>query len=273
MYKIDASKYHEAIAILHNVISLVRHKQPSVHDVMPTGARNSSKIQLTTLGSLADDLQCRVTSLGIQSATQTLLHDADLTYFGCGQLLNAISHNFRNELSLRLIYAIDCKKGDYFEQRTPLFGLSVNANFPDLAYDIDQAGKCYACELDTASAFHSLRCLEAAIRAIARCLGVPDPTKAKDRNWGEALKFIKAEIDKRWPNAAAKMSGDGKEFDEIYGALHAIQNPYRNSTMHLDKKYTSADALYLLEMVKGLLTRVALRMDQHGNPRLEPLRA
>src|SRR5258706_4190371 len=171
------------------------------------------------------------------------------------------------ELKHKLVYAIASSKAEYYESKNPLYGKQVGAAFPSLAYEIDQAGKCYACDLSTASAFHSIRCLEAGIRAISRCLGIPDPTKAREKS----SKFLLDEIENtgmkpQWPNASAKMTGDGKIFDELHGSLAAIQNPYRNSTMHLDAVYNGPDALYIFQVVKGLMTRIASRMDENGLP-------
>ena len=84
--------------------------------------------------------------------------------------------------------------------------------------------------------------VEAGIRAISRCLGISDPTKGSDRSWFNLLKAIKEAIDKKWPTSRDKFSGDGKYFDEVHAVLKAIQDPYRNSTMHLDTKYTEAEA-------------------------------
>ncbi len=118
----------------------------------------------------------------------------------------------------------------------------------------------------TASAFHSIRSLEAAIRAMSRCLGIPDPTRAAGRNWGSLLKAIKTEIDVRW-SPADRLLGDGRTFEETYAALAAMQNPYRNATMHLDHKYTEDEAQNLFEIVKGFMNRIADRMDENGDPK------
>ena len=55
-------------------------------------------------------------------------------------------------------------------------------------------------------------------------------------------------------------------FDEAYGALAGMQNPYRNSTMHLDDKYTPDEARHIFEVVKGFMARLAVRMDEQGAP-------
>jgi hypothetical protein len=98
-------------------------------------------------------------------------------------------------------------------------------------------------------------------------LGIPDPIKVADRNWGAALRLIKTEIDRRWPNSTHRLTGDGQTFDELYGALAGMQNPYRNATMHLDKVYTEEDASHIFEVVRGLMKRVASRCDEDGEPK------
>jgi hypothetical protein len=75
-------------------------------------------------------------------------------------------------------------------------------------------------------------------------------------------------MDKKWPNAADRMSGDGLTFDSLHASLAAIKSPYRDSTMHLEEKYTEEEARYVFEMVKGLMTKIAARMDEYGEPKL-----
>ena len=152
-----------------------------------------------------------------------------------------------------------------FEPAIPHFGIDVQTKFPSATYDIEEAGKCAALGRSTASAFHSIRCLEAAIRAICRCLGIPDPTKGSDRTWSAILHKVTEEMDKRWPKSG-RLSGDGEFFEKVVGALAALQNPYRNATMHLDEKYTEAEAKHILGMVGGLMRIVASRMDEQGLP-------
>lgn len=68
-----------------------------------------------------------------------------------------------------------------------LWGEQVSLQFPSLQDEIREAGKCLALARYTASAFHSLRCLEGAIVAMSRCLGIADPTKGHERNWTTML--------------------------------------------------------------------------------------
>lgn len=163
--------------------------------------------------------------------------------------------------------SLDAGKVSFYAPEEPLFGAGVDEKFLSVAYDIDQAGKCYACDLSTASAFHAIRSMEAGIRAIARCLGIPDPTTGKDRNWSNVGSSIKAKIDQRWPASSGRMNGDAKTFDKLYGSIAGMQNPYRNETMHLSAKYDAPEALRIFELVKGLMQKIAGRMDENGDPK------
>lgn len=177
-----------------------------------------------------------------------------------------VYNGLRDDLSERVFVALARDHTKFYRPQVPLFGSEVDTKFPSTTYDIAEAGKCLALDRSTASAFHALRCLEAGIRAVARSLGIPDPTRGADRNWGAALRAIKEEIDRRWPASTGRMSGDARTFDEAYGALSGMQNPFRNTTMHLDDKYTEDEAVHLFELVKGFMVTIATRMDENGMP-------
>src|SRR5271168_5169670 len=104
----------------------------------------------------------------------------------------------------------------YYSAEECLFGAEVAAKFPCVIYDIEEAGKCLALDRSTASAFHSIRCLEAGIRALSRCLTIPDPTRAADRSWFKSLKAVEDRMKIKWPNTSDRMSGDGRRFEDAH---------------------------------------------------------
>jgi hypothetical protein len=176
-------------------------------------------------------------------------------------------NRFRDEMESRVLFTIDKGKEGYYEQKSPMLGDVVAEAFPSIAYDIEEAAKCLALDRSTASVFHAIRSLESAIRAMARCLGIADPTKGAERSWFKALSLLRCEIDKRWaPNLIH--DGDARLFHELHATLAAIQNPWRNATMHLDQKYTMEEAQNIFDMVGAFMKKVARRMDEDGNPRV-----
>ena len=180
--------------------------------------------------------------------------------------LDELKERLRDELEDRYCLCLNENEASLFAPKQSLVGAEVEAQFPSLLYDIEESAKCGGLGRDTASAFHAIRCLEAAIRALSRCLKIPDPTRGADRSWHNLLKKIEDAMKVKWPTSADRFSGDGKLFEELYGALHAMQNPYRNATMHLDAKYNKSEAEVIRILVKEFLVKVSYRMNEDGVP-------
>lgn len=221
------------------------------------------EIGLTVTLNTAQELQKIVEQIR-QDDGSGLIHSRDVGLFS--HHAAAVASTLVQESKTKVAFTVAPTKIPYFSADPPLFGPEVNLKFPSLTDEIAEAAKCYALERGTASAFHSLRCLEAGIRAMARCLGIPDPIKGAQRNWGAALGQIKVGYEAKWPDAASRMNGDGAMFEKLHASLAAMQNPYRNATMHLEQKYTPEEALHLFELVKGLMRQIANRMDEDGLP-------
>lgn len=126
--------------------------------------------------------------------------------------------------------------------------------------------KCFALGRSTAAAFHFIRCLEGALEAFSKWLSVAPSTKPAQRNWGNKLAEISDQAKVKWPNAADRISGNGKFYEEIYAVFSSMRNPYRNGTMHLEKKYLPEEAYELMILIKGVLNRISSKMDQDGLP-------
>ena len=221
------------------------------------------EIGLTVTLNTAQELQKIVGQIR-QDDGSGLIHSKDVGLFA--HHASAVASTFVQESKTKVAFIVSPSSASYFSADFPLFGADVDNKFPSLTDEIAESAKCYALERGTASAFHSLRCLEAGIRAMARCLGIPDPTKGAQRNWGSALGEIKKGCEAKWPDAPSRMTGDGDMFEKLHASLAAMQNPYRNATMHLEQKYTPEESLHLFELVKGLMRQMAARMDEDGLP-------
>jgi hypothetical protein len=267
MYELNAANFHEAISILANVISMADGRnRPPQNEVVPPSNCQASMQMIDRFLSVISTLHVPITKL-TAIETKAALSTGKLTFFQAGDMLLTLTNTLRRELTVVKVFSLDSSKAAFYDPSEPLFGADVDKKFPSISYEIDQSGKCYACDLSTASAFHSIRSMEAGIRAIARCLGIPDPTKGKDRNWSNVSASIKLKMDQLWPPSTGRMSGDGQLFDKMYGAIAGMQNPYRNETMHLEAKYDAPEALHIFELVKGLMQKIASRMDELGEPK------
>ena len=174
-----------------------------------------------------------------------------------------------NELRSRLFFGINSSHARYYEHQEPLFGQKVADKFSSLATsEIDEAGKCSALRRYTACVFHMMRVMETGIRAVAKCLGVPDPVKEADRNWGKMLGSIKVEIDKRNKNPHGWTVKDDKVFfEDAYTSLDAVKNAWRNPTMHVEKTYGEEQASNIFEATREFMMKLADRCDENGEPK------
>lgn len=172
------------------------------------------------------------------------------------------------ESSLKTALFLPPNRAAYYDPQSPLFGTEVNLQFPSAIFEIEEAGKCLAVGRDTAAVFHLMRVMEIGIHAVARCLGIPDPVSGSGRNWGMLLKQIqtvrttrKTIASKGWTNPA-----DETYFDAAYATLDAVRSAWRNTTMHVEKKYTTDEADHIFVAVRAFMMNLAARMDEQGQP-------
>jgi hypothetical protein len=183
-------------------------------------------------------------------------------------LLTDLSRRLDDELSQKNFMELSDRQREMYGPSSPLFGDQVAEKFPtEMAFEIDEAGKCIALGRHTAAIFNQMRVLEIGIRAIARCLDIPDPSKPAQRNWGVILKAIRDGINQNWPSAADKMTSDAVLFDSLYASLDSVRNPWRNAAMHVETKYTEDEAEHIYVAVRGFTRKLASRCDEKGEPK------
>ncbi|HWU54041.1 MAG TPA: hypothetical protein VN175_00980 [Rhizomicrobium sp.] len=234
----------------------------------------SKKTQTGKVREMLELLSAELKNLGLSQADKAVqrlleetaagqnIHDADSLETD----LRHLELRIMDGLDETYLLALSASESALYEPPVPIMGSEFPSRFGAANNELNEAAKCLALGCDTASAFHSLRCLEAGMLALSRCLSIDDPAKGAERNWGSYLRRIKAEMDKRWP-AAQRLHGDGEVFENVYAALAAMQNPWRNATMHLDQNYQRDDATHLFEVVKGFMKRLNGRMDENGLPK------
>ena len=152
----------------------------------------------------------------------------------------------------------------HFSKSIEMFGGEVEYKYTSAFYEIDEAGRCFALGRYTATVFHLMRIMEIGIYATSRCLGVPDPIKPGGRNWGAILKVMNEAITAKkgtWANAA-----DAEFFGGVVLSLDRVRNVWRNSTMHVENKYTEDEAHEVFEAVRAFMKKLASRCDETGQP-------
>lgn len=227
------------------------------------------------LGKLAARLRDHLTVLGanvtVKAAVRlvNILQNEKVTWDSVADMIGQLDLRLEDELHTKHLLVLDPREEALFNPQQPLFGLDVESKFrSEGAFEIDEAAKCMSLGRHTAAVFHMMRIMEIGIRAMARCLQVPDPVKPAERNWGIILKKMKDAMDGKWPTMAARITGDGALFENLYASLDAVKNPWRNDTMHVERKYTDEEARHIFEVVRGFMTNLALRCDENGDPKV-----
>jgi hypothetical protein len=226
--------------------------------------------RLTRLREHIEALGARVTLLALKEAQESITRTG-ATWGHAEHSMEEVRHTLRRELSLLTLLVLEPKEQAYFEPKELHFGLDVALGFLSTAtFEIDEGAKCLALGRSTAAVFHLMRVMEIGIRAVARCLQIPDPTQPANRNWGNILREIKADLDAhtgRSPTKTWTVPNDKEFFESAYVSLDAVRVAWRNTTMHVEKKYTEDEAQHIFVAVRGFMMGVASRCDENGDPK------
>src|SRR6266540_3846197 len=143
-----------------------------------------------------------------------------------------------------------------YYNKTDLFGEDFKTKFPLANAEIIEAGNCFAFDRFTACAFHLMRSLEVALKALFNALGLPPLTTAGEKNWNGILRQIKDKLERD------KTIPDHDFYDGAYAFLAAAKNPMRNSTMHVDVVYDEDGVRRVFDAVGAFMRHIATKLKE-----------
>jgi len=132
--------------------------------------------------------------------------------------------------------------------------------FPNASFELEEGGKCIALGRYTAAVFHAMRMLEYGIKALAKRLDIPDPTKPAEKNWAIILGAIQAKIDELWPRQSRLPNSEGAAFEKVHAHLETVRNPWRNAT------YAPHEALHIIRCSAFFMVGLSKLIDESGQP-------
>lgn len=113
----------------------------------------------------AEILGVPLTSLAASRASKRLLERKDVVTWSKLKAINEeIRSRFQDEFGNVKVYCLTRGADAYYTPEEPLFGMEAEARIPKAANDISEAGKCFATGRYTASVFHLMRAMEAAVQ-------------------------------------------------------------------------------------------------------------
>jgi hypothetical protein len=135
-----------------------------------------------------------------------------------------------------------------YESKEP-FGPDVTAKFPNTITDLQEASKCHALNLSTASVFHLMRALDAAMRDFIAALRASVP---QDRDWQS---YLNASM-KPWDGCRPPTNQNGPESRKWHWrhrTCTTVKLAWRNGVMHPRDSYSPEEAREVYDAVKTFI--------------------
>lgn len=168
-----------------------------------------------------------------------------------GNLAHELNRTLQREMSAVALFGISGTELNFHSNAIAMFGDDVMEAFPEICFDVDEAGKCYSLRRPTACVFHLMRVMECGLQAIGKQLGMDDPKP----NWEPILKKIDAEIKKKHEDREFK--GQTDFLASISAHMHAVKVAWRNRVMHFGEKKTQEEAFTIFHATRGLMQALA----------------
>ena len=164
-----------------------------------------------------------------------------------------ISSVIESELDSKMFFHMEPNRVEYWAP----YWLVTEPIYNTFRYahgEMQCAGRCYAYGEPTACVFHLIRVVDSGLRSVAKSLEVGYDA----RNWSGIAKNIQSKMEKKYPNKTEEW----KQLEPFYAGvltdIQAISRAHRNPALHeIERKYSDADAHYLLTVVDGFMRHLA----------------
>ncbi len=249
MLKIKADLFYWTATLLEQSKSV--WAMENAESKLSDAHRNDILGRLGLAHQYTEELQLPVTRKRIDRLGQQL-HVDQCTYGDVVGSIRDIVGRFTDELENTLLFHIPTDKQQFLENARKEMGEGIIEKFPEIMFDIEEAGKCLALERGTACVFHLMRIMEAGLRAVAGKLGID---VLANRTWDAMLKKIKL------ANEQQHSRDEWTDFyTEIVAKGYAVKDAWRNNTMHIENKYTLEEAEDIFRAVRGFFRHISTRL-------------
>jgi hypothetical protein len=236
-----------------------------LNQVVDADLRLKLKSSAELLAEAIFPIGARAALVSAQRLYQAILdEETPLTLEHLRDSLSDIKKRFHDEIGFIKLLVVPPEEQSLMNEAKEHLGSPTSERFLGVSYDVEEAAKCLCFGRPTASVFHSMRVLEVALKAFALRLGIPNPVKPSERNWGNILQAVKTKIDSDYPSSKRLSKSEGAFLEAVYVSLDAIKNPWRNETMHVEGVYTEEEAKHILLNCIALLKKMSGGFDENG---------
>jgi hypothetical protein len=168
-------------------------------------------------------------------------------------LIRELRINLIADLESSCFLVIDPHNREFYEIKTPPFGIEVQNKFPKAGLDIDAASRCYALDEWTACVFHLMRVVEHGLNWLAKAARV-EPEKRGRKNWYEIIKSIDERLLelKKKRNTPKKVAFVQAASKAAAQASH-FKDAWRNHVVHEGIGYDKNSGMAVWHAVNGFM--------------------
>lgn len=275
MQELPALEFIEAVTEIRRLVTVIEDDDtfPDKGNFENADARERMAATITIM---RDNLQLIGNTSAWIAADRFQQHLRDpqqsLTYAKVKQSLLDIESRFADHLMLIRLFVLRSEQLPLLGSAAEILGEPTASRFTSVWFDCEEASKCVIVLRPTAAVFHCMRMLEIGIRAFATRLGIPDPVKPAERNWGVFLREIKNKIDATYPSDKRMPGSEGAFMESLFATLDAVKNPWRNETMHVEGVYTDTEARFILINTIAFIQKMSTGFDEDGTDVDPPLK-
>jgi hypothetical protein len=200
----------------------------------------------------------------IERLQQRVLSDQTLTVAQVELLCKELDNDIIAALAEPWFLMIPSERREFYEQRTPPFGMDVANQFPATIRDIAAASRCMALDEWTAAVFHLMRVLERGLHRFAGIVGLPMSDDIELANWKNIIDQIEAklrEMEQTQPKGAAK-SERLQLYAQAASGFWQFKEAWRNHVAHSRATYDEPDAWSIWQNVRDFMVHLATRLPE-----------
>lgn len=265
MYELPAADFIASVTEIKRLVTIMGDDLTGGDEVVDAGIRSR-------MAPTIDSMRAHLQLVGDQSAwvaanrlhARLMTPEDGITFGQLKRALEDVESRFSDRLQFIRLFVMWGDQLSLLGSGPELLGQPTADRFTSAWFDAEEAAKCLCLQRPTASVFHCMRIVEIGIRALSARLGIPDPVKPAERNWGVILRTIKEKIDTTFPANKRLPGSEGAFLEAILATLDAIKNPWRNEVMHVEGVYTDAEARFILFNTVNFIQKLARGFDEDG---------
>jgi hypothetical protein len=164
------------------------------------------------------------------------------------ELMSTLENTIEWEMEGHVFFYVPQEEADFYDQNQML-GDKIIVAFPDIQFDMVEAGNCYALGRATACVFHLMRIMEKGLQRLGVKLNI---SFAQDKNWQNILNEVNKALKSLDPHAP-----DTVDISQAASGLYAVKLGWRNPVMHPRETYTQEEAKALIQLVRTFMEHLA----------------